>query len=123
MPISKLNIDALIQNVKQGRQVLRPRAPLARVTGRNSGSTEFYGPGDVYFCIEKAARQKTLLQISYTDAEGNSTIRIVEPYEIRGDSLFAFCHARNEIRRFKMYNISGAVVLRQKFNPQWEILI
>ena len=55
MPINKLNIDALIQNVKQGRQVLRPR-PFSQVTGE-PGQQNLWS-GDVYFCIEKAARQK-----------------------------------------------------------------
>lgn len=73
--------------------------------------------------IKQAAKEKKLLQITYTDAKNAPSIRTIEPYEIKDDSLFGHCTVKNGIRRFKLDNIQSAEVHLVEFVPRWPILI
>lgn len=48
------------------------------------------------------------VHIEYIDSKGERKNRHVEPYEIRGDTLFAFCRADGHIKQFKISRIQKA---------------
>lgn len=73
--------------------------------------------------IRKAANARRLLRISYVDAKGVESVRNVEPYEIRDQSLYAWCHKANAIRRFNLSQIVQAQSGRMKFVPKYPVLI
>jgi predicted DNA-binding transcriptional regulator YafY len=129
MAIGKLDISALIKNVKKGTEVLKQvpltqgNFPFKTQAIDTSPDGNFYGRGPVDSCIEKAARQLNLLRFEYTDSKGNVTIRTVEPYELRDGSFFAFCLTRNEIRNFSLNGISNTEVLRDVYAPRWDVKI
>lgn len=48
--------------------------------------------------------------VTYTDQSGATTERVIEikdPIDLKSDSLFAFCHKRNDVRQFKFDHISN----------------
>jgi len=73
--------------------------------------------------IKKAGNNKNLLKIWYTDKKGDSTMRLTEPYEIRGDDYFGYCKLRNNIRRFKIKNINQANLSKKTYEPRWDIKV
>lgn len=73
--------------------------------------------------ITGAARNFHTISISYADKGGTPTTREIEPYEIRGQHLWAFCLLRQQTRRFLIYSISSAVETPNIFSPRWPILI
>lgn len=73
--------------------------------------------------IKTAADRNLLLRISYTDKKGASTSRLVEPYEIKNGSLWAYCTERDSIRNFKLSNIGMTTVTNVPFTPRFPILI
>lgn len=73
--------------------------------------------------IKISAKNKTLVSISYLDSKGNFTERLVEPYEIKNGSLFAYCTEKESIRNFKLSKINAAYHSTIKFNPRWPINI
>lgn len=73
--------------------------------------------------IKIAAKNNTLLSISYLDSKGNFTERLVEPYELKNGSLFAYCTEKESIRNFKLSKINAAYSSTIKFNPRWPINI
>lgn len=73
--------------------------------------------------IKIAAKNSTLVSISYLDSKGNFSERLVEPYEIKNGSLFAYCTEKESIRNFKLAKINSAYRSTIKFNPRWTINI
>lgn len=73
--------------------------------------------------IKIAAKNSTLVSISYQDSKGNFTERLVEPYEIKNGSLFAYCTEKESIRNFKLSKINAAYHSTIKFTPRWSINI
>ena len=73
--------------------------------------------------IRIAAKNLTLVSISYQDSKGNFSERLVEPYEIKNGSLFAYCTERESIRNFKLSQINAAYHSTIKFNPRWPVNI
>lgn len=73
--------------------------------------------------IRLSAKNTTLLSISYLDSKGNFSERLVEPYEIKNGSLFAYCTEKESIRNFKLTKINAAYHSTIKFNPRWPINI
>lgn len=71
--------------------------------------------------IEKAASQQKLVRISYTDAKGITTIRTLEPYEIKDNTFFGFDTSKNGIRAFKITQISSIDILEIEFIPRFPI--
>lgn len=79
--------------------------------------------GDVENVIRQSASSLTLLYIHYNDTKGSSSVRQVEPYEIKDGGLYAYCHNKNAIRRFNLSGISQARTTNIPFTPKWEIKI
>lgn len=73
--------------------------------------------------IRTAAQNSVLVSISYLDSKGNFSERLVEPYEIKNGSLFAYCLEKESIRNFKLANINAAYHSTIKFKPRWAINI
>lgn len=73
--------------------------------------------------IREAARTQHCILISYIDAEGVTTVREGEPYELRDGGLFMFCYRRNSIRLFKLDQILGVEVTNRRYSPRWPIRI
>lgn len=74
--------------------------------------------------IKIGAQTQTLVEIGYTDSKGQSSVRKIEPYEIKdGNALYGYCHQKQGIRRFNMHNITFANNTENKFTPRWDIKI
>lgn len=71
--------------------------------------------------ISQAARERKLLKISYIDKKKIHTTRTVEPYEIKGGKLWAYCVAKNGIRQFDVNQIIQAVVTEKTFEPRYPV--
>ena len=80
------------------------------------------GPADPRLAVELAAarlapRERDLLvnamaeagtvRIGYQDSSGNRTNRIIEPTEVMGRVLVAWCHLRQEERHFSLDRITS----------------
>jgi predicted DNA-binding transcriptional regulator YafY len=73
--------------------------------------------------IRQAALSSSLVRITYTDAKGVTTVRTVEPYEIKDNKFFGFCTHKQGIRAFDLLRISHAEQTGESFNPRFEIKI
>ncbi len=73
--------------------------------------------------ITKAAGLKRTIMINYSDSNGVPSVREVEPYELTGNSLFAYCVTKGGIRNFKLDGISSAETTNKTFVPKWEMKI
>jgi predicted DNA-binding transcriptional regulator YafY len=62
------------------------------------------------------------LRFQYTDAKGEITSRHVEPYELRGETLYAHCLDRDALRQFKIGQMTE-VMVGHKFKPRHPIVI
>lgn len=78
---------------------------------------------DVISEIRSAAKQRTLLNLTYRDGKGNVTSRSTEPYEIRDDSYFGFDVDKKAIRNFKIDQILSASATNTPYVPQWPVQI
>jgi predicted DNA-binding transcriptional regulator YafY len=74
---------------------------------------------DIFKAIQESAKTQRLLSISYVDSKGIASVREVEPYEIRDNSLFAFCRKANNIRRFNLDQVVQAQVSDNLFIPRF----
>lgn len=57
------------------------------------------------------------IHFGYTAADGTASERHVEPYEIKGETLFAHCLDRDAIRQFKISQMTN-VIHGEKFSPR-----
>lgn len=73
--------------------------------------------------IIKAARETTVLNITYRSEKKGISERTVEPYEIKDGALYAYDIAKQSIRRFTLSNIISAKATESAFSPRWPILI
>lgn len=73
--------------------------------------------------IQKAAKNNKVLRIQYTDRKDDDSIRNVEPYEIRGDHLFAYCRKRKGIRRFDMNKMNSVKETQYTYMPKYPVKI
>lgn len=73
--------------------------------------------------IRNAANNQLLVTINYTDSKGIMSERIVEPYEIKNGSLYAYCTDKESIRMFKISRINSAVCSSIKYVPRWPVNI
>ena len=62
------------------------------------------------------------IRFEYVDRDGNITDRHVEPYEIKGDRLWAHCLEHGEIRQFKIESMSN-VIHDEKFEPRHAVKV
>jgi len=62
----------------------------------------------VLVVLREAARAHTAVWITYADAEGGASRRIVEPVVVSGGSLLAYDRLRRTPRTFPVHRISSA---------------
>lgn len=62
------------------------------------------------------------LRFRYMAADGSISDRDVEPYELRDQTLFAFCTDRQALRQFKLERMSE-LEIGVKFTPRQAIVI
>ncbi len=78
---------------------------------------------DIMKAIKNSVASQKLLNISYVDSKGVASVRMVEPYELRDNSLFAFCRKANSIRRFNLPQITQAQVTEIPFIPRFPFFV
>lgn len=71
--------------------------------------------------IREAGRERRVLRVRYTDKQGRPSERNIEPYEIRGERLWAYCRKRKGIRQFDMNKIENPRVTRHTFFPKYPV--
>ena len=76
--------------------------------------------------IQSAGQQLHIVQITYTDRKGVTTIRDTEPYEIKdnfywGYSLMTDVERAPGIRKFNLDNISDALDTGVAYTPRWDV--
>lgn len=72
--------------------------------------------------LEVALCRANLVELTYVDKAGNPSKRKVEPYKLnttRGE-VHAFCLEKQEIRLFKLKQITSVEVKNETYNPRWE---
>lgn len=78
---------------------------------------------DVLSVIISAAKKQHTVTIQYRDAKGQVTTRVTEPYELRNDEYWGYCHMRGSIRNFKIASILSATEDVTTYTPRWPIQI
>lgn len=78
---------------------------------------------DVLSIIMSAAKNKHTVTIQYKDSKGQVSTRVTEPYELRDDSYWGYCHMRGSIRNFKISNILNATEDATTYTPRWPVQI
>lgn len=79
---------------------------------------------EAYRTLQKAMLQPAprTVYFTYTDTKGVMSQRHVEPYEIKGDTLFAWCLTRDALRRFLITEIQD-ITLGAPFAPRQKIVV
>lgn len=80
-------------------------------------------PHSVKDTIAHAAKEKRVVRLEYRDLKGNVSVRNVEPYEFRGNRVYAYCRKRKSIRQFDFSRIQQAKITRYAFLPKYPIRI
>ena len=71
---------------------------------------------EVYSKIEKAFNQRRIIEIEYFSmARGEATKRKIEIYYKSRRYIIAFCHLRNDIRKFRTARIIKAKLTKEKY--------
>ena len=83
---------------------------------------------DIMDSILQAAKERKVLYIDYVDSKGQRAPRFVEPYELKpsksGDlTLWAHCQGKDQMRQFKVANITLAEIKEDTYEPRWDIKI
>lgn len=73
--------------------------------------------------LRQGGRQNLLVELSYFDKKYDQTLRHVEPYEFKGDGVYAFCHLRQGIRLFKIEQMENVRLTSEPFVPRWPIKV
>ena len=73
--------------------------------------------------IIRAARENTILNITYKSKNKGVSERTVEPYELKDGGLYAYDVAKQGIRKFLLVNIVSTKATDVKFSPRWPIMI
>lgn len=76
---------------------------------------------DIVSTIEKAGREKRVLNITYRDSKGEITTRDTEPYEIKDGAYWGYSVDKGQIRRFSLQNILSAKITERLYSPRWEV--
>lgn len=74
---------------------------------------------DIEQTITGAINGRFVVEITYTDAKGNRSRRMTEPYELKGDKYFGYCLTKNSIRSFSIRSISKAVITDKNYTPRF----
>lgn len=78
-------------------------------------------PSDVRAVINQAIDEGRQLELHYfaTSNDGAATIRVLDPWTLKGTLLTGWCHLRNDERSFALERIGTAVLLTTPItNPQ-----
>lgn len=78
-------------------------------------------PSDVRAVITQAIEEGRQLELHYfaTSNDGAATIRVLDPWTLKGTLLTGWCHLRNDERSFALERIGTAVLLTSPItNPQ-----
>jgi predicted DNA-binding transcriptional regulator YafY len=78
---------------------------------------------EVLRVIQEGAAKKKRITFNYSDNNGKLTVRTVEPYEIKGILLYAYCIERQGIRGFKLSQMTYPSVTKESFEPRFEVKI
>lgn len=78
---------------------------------------------DVISTIISGAKNRHCVAIQYKDAKGQISDRITEPYELRNDDYWGYCHMRGSIRKFKISSILNAREEATVYTPRWPVQI
>lgn len=72
--------------------------------------------------IREAIENRKEIEFTYLDASGNRTVRVVEPYSLVLKSqnwyMYAWCHAREDFRFFKLSRIREMKITEITFTPR-----
>lgn len=69
----------------------------------------------VHSQIDEAINNLDVLSITYVDKKGKTSVREVEPLEIKDGKLFAWCRNKNSLRGFLMPSVLSATTTGLKF--------
>ena len=69
--------------------------------------------------ILNAIKSHRIIKIGYRSKTGNSSVRLIEPYEIKDNKLYGYCLEKKSIRAFIVNNINSVEVTDKYFNPRW----
>ncbi len=68
--------------------------------------------------IQKAVEEHIVCDLVYIDSKGATSQRLVEPTEIKDQAFFAWCRARDGIRRFSIVNVKSFSLTDETFEPR-----
>ena len=69
--------------------------------------------------ILQAINTHRIIKIGYIDKKGARSLRLVEPYEIKNNKLYAYCLEKRATRAFIISNINSVEVTDKNFTPRW----
>jgi predicted DNA-binding transcriptional regulator YafY len=78
---------------------------------------------DIRAAIDQSAKENRVLRIKYTNQKDETQFRNVEPYEYKGDHLFAYCRKKKNVRRFDLKKIESAKLTSYTYFPKWPVKI
>lgn len=71
------------------------------------------GPGRIRAAITQAIEEERQVELHYfaTSHDGAASIRVIDPWTLKGNLLTGWCHLRNDERSFALERIGTAIVL------------
>lgn len=78
---------------------------------------------DIIQTIREGGRTLTTVEIQYVDSKGRTSVRETEPYEIKERRYWGYCYHRQEIRQFKLENITSANLTGRKYSPRFPVKV
>lgn len=78
---------------------------------------------DIIQTIREGGRTLTTVEIQYVDSKGRTSVRETEPYEIKEGKYWGYCYRRQEIRQFKLENITSASLTGRKYSPRFPVKV
>ena len=76
---------------------------------------------DIIQTIQEGGRTLTTVEIQYVDSQGRTSVRETEPYEIKEGKYWGYCYLRQEIRQFKLENITSATFTDRTYIPRFPV--
>lgn len=117
-PLSAAEAGELAQAIRTGPKPDAPKAPAASRAkprgGRRPGVTA-HDRGDIRDLLQVAIAEGRVVEISYTAADGAETTREIEPLDIDGAFVDAWCRLREDERRFAIGGIGSARMTGERF--------
>ncbi len=115
----KLTRDLYEYGLRHGSLMVDTRNNGLKAVPASWGAPE--SVGNIRAILSQAFHNKEVVQIDYVstkpeDGETARKIRNIEIYSIKGDTVEAYCHTRQDMRHFKLYRILDAKVIG--FNHQ-----